>query len=389
MSLRRTPRAHALATLLVLAAALGCGPATTEAAGGGTAVEPEPGTPEPVAEARPPIPEGVVEEEVSFEAAGVTVYGTLTRSESAAKHTAVLLIAGSGPTDRDWNSPLLPGTNGSARLLAHALAQHDIVTLRYDKRGTGATVAPETITMADYLAEQLGALELLRGRDCVDPARVFVAGHSEGALHALRLATSAAGELAGVILLSGPARSLGDTMVRQISEQFAGAVAAGAIDQATADAESERFRQAIADVAAGNPVAVEHRPTIPMLDQLLQAVEAAAAVGLTELVTFDPSAAVGALRAPLLIVNGDKDMQVRPELDAQVLADAARAGGVPDVELAIIANADHVYKRQEIPFDVLGPEAALTYNDADRVLEPGVVTAIVEWLRHEPAPVAP
>ena len=107
----------------------------------------------------------------------------------------------------------------------------------------------------------------------------------------------------------------------------------------------------------------------------------AAAVGLTELVTFDPSAAVGPLRVPLLIVNGDKDMQVRPELDAQVLADAARAGGVPDVELAIIANADHVYKRQELPLEQLGPEAGAAYNAPDRVLEPALVTTLLDWLQ--------
>jgi pimeloyl-ACP methyl ester carboxylesterase len=374
----RASSVRTLAAPFVLAAVLGCGPTTTEAAGSGTTAAQEGGTMAPITDEPT---EGLVEEEVSFEAAGATVYGTLARPEGAGKHAAVLLIAGSGPTDRDWNNPLMPGTNGSAKLLAQELANHGVVTLRYDKRGTGATAAPETVTMADYLAEQQGALDLLRGRDFVDPARVFVAGHSEGAIHALRLAASAEGQVAGVILLSGPAKSLGDTMVRQVTEQFAGAVAAGAVDQATADGENERFRLAIGDVAAGNPVAPEHRPAIPALDQLLQAVEASAALGLRELVTFDPSAAVAALRVPLLIVNGDKDLQVRPDIDAQALADAARAGGVSSVELAIIPNADHVYKRQELPLEQLGPEAGASYNAPDRILEPALVTTLIEWLQ--------
>ena len=73
-----------------------------------TAPTPEPRMPQPT------------EQEVSFDAAGMTVHGTLTLPAGAGKAPAILLIAGSGPTDRDWNSPLLPGTNGSAKLLARA-----------------------------------------------------------------------------------------------------------------------------------------------------------------------------------------------------------------------------------------------------------------------------
>src|SRR5215470_17165719 len=75
--------------------------------------------------------------EVSWPLDSTTVYGTLVRPSGPDPFPAVVMVAGSGPTDRDWNSPLLPGTNGSARLLAEALAQAGIASLRYDKRASG------------------------------------------------------------------------------------------------------------------------------------------------------------------------------------------------------------------------------------------------------------
>ena len=65
------------------------------------------------------------------------------------------VLAGSGPTDRDWNSPLLPGDHGSGAALARALARHGVVVLRYDKRGTGATELPKDkpVQWDDYMAE--------------------------------------------------------------------------------------------------------------------------------------------------------------------------------------------------------------------------------------------
>jgi uncharacterized protein len=75
--------------------------------------------------------------EVSWPLDSTTVYGTLVRPSGPGPFPAVVMVAGSGPTDRDWNSPLLPGTNGSARLLAEAVARAGIASLRYDKRASG------------------------------------------------------------------------------------------------------------------------------------------------------------------------------------------------------------------------------------------------------------
>src|ERR1700686_3415683 len=75
--------------------------------------------------------------EVSWQLDSTTVYGTLVRPVGLGPFPAVVMVAGSGPTDRDWNSPLLPGFNGSARLLAEELARAGTASQRYDKRASG------------------------------------------------------------------------------------------------------------------------------------------------------------------------------------------------------------------------------------------------------------
>ena len=84
-----------------------------------------------------PVEIKVVSEEISWPIGETTVYATITRPESGENLPGIVFVPGSGPTDRDWNSPLLPGKNGSAALLAEELALKGYVTIRYDKRFTG------------------------------------------------------------------------------------------------------------------------------------------------------------------------------------------------------------------------------------------------------------
>src|SRR5215471_7178832 len=111
--------------------------------------------------------------EVSWPLDSTTVYGTLVKPSGPGPFPAVVMVAGSGPTDRDWNSPLLPGTNGSARLLAEALAQARIASLRYDKRPSGPHLLENMqaligkISMQSHLDELTGAVHTLAAQDYV------------------------------------------------------------------------------------------------------------------------------------------------------------------------------------------------------------------------------
>src|SRR5258707_12555054 len=117
--------------------------------------------------------------EVSWTLDSTTVYGTLVRPSGSGPFPAVVMVAGSGPTDRDWNSPLLPGTNGSARLLAEALARAGIASLRYDKRASGPH-ARENVplligkrSMQSHVDELAGALRVMASQAYARSDRIF------------------------------------------------------------------------------------------------------------------------------------------------------------------------------------------------------------------------
>jgi uncharacterized protein len=128
--------------------------------------------------------------EVSWQLDSTTMYGTVVRPHGPGPFPAVVMVAGSGPTDRDWNSPLLPGSNGSALLLAEALARAGIASLRYDKRASGQHARENMqhlvgkISMQSHVDELAGAVRTMASRDYVRDGRIFALTNSEGALHA-------------------------------------------------------------------------------------------------------------------------------------------------------------------------------------------------------------
>ena len=131
--------------------------------------------------------------EVSWPLGRTSVYGTVVKPERAGPFPGVVLVAGSGPTDRDWNSPLLPGTDGSGRLLAEALGREGFASLRYDKRVSGPHVRETiplligAITMESHVDELAGAVRTLAEQQGIRRDRIFALGNSEGTLHALHI----------------------------------------------------------------------------------------------------------------------------------------------------------------------------------------------------------
>lgn len=348
------------------------------------------GAPSPVAETAPVTTETasaseVTEHEVSFDGGGHTVRGTLSRPTGEGPFPAVLLLAGSGPTDRDWNSPILPGTNGSGRLFAHALTNAGYVVLRFDKLGTGTTEIPadvrdgsRAITWADMAAEQAGALRTLAAEPSVDGRRIFVAGSSEGGAYALRLAMEPPVPLAGVALLAGPGRSQRVIVIEQLRHSFE---ASGQFAPEEITRQVDATAAALDRIMAGEAVDPSAVPVELGIQQLIAAYAAPSARPLArELLAFDPVSALSHFAVPLLILQGERDLQVDPDRDARALAEAARQLGRTDVQLALVEHADHVFKRQETPREQLGAEHALSYNAADRQLDPDAVRALVGWL---------
>ncbi|KQR83739.1 hydrolase [Sphingomonas sp. Leaf343] len=263
----------------------------------------------------------------------------------------VVVISGSGPTDRDGNNPM-GVTAASYRLLAEALAERGVSTLRIDKRGmfgSGRAVTDaNAVTIADYAADAKGwAAEAARrtGALCA-----WLLGHSEGGLVALRAAQDPRG-LCGVILIAAPGRPLGAVMREQLRANPANApilsAALGAIDS----------------LEAGRRVDPATLP--PPLAGLFPA---AVQGFLIDAFAQDPVTLAARIMLPVLIVQGDRDLQVSVD-DARALAKAD-----PQATLAIVPGVNHVLKTVG---EGRAPNLS-AYADPSLPVAPGVVDAVAK-----------
>jgi len=268
---------------------------------------------------------------------------------------AILIIQGSGPTDRDGNNPL--GVKGGVyRQLAEALAVKGVATLRIDKRGMfgskGAIADANDVTIAAYAADAHAWIDMLRqktGRKCV-----WLLGHSEGSLVALRAAQDPKG-ICGVIMVSGAGRPYGEVIRAQLRANPANAplLASGeaAIDQLEAGKRVD---------GATMPV-----PLQPLFRDNVQGF-------LIEAFSYDPAKLAGAIKLPVLILQGDKNLQVAVT-DAELLK-----RGQPAATLKILPGINHVLK--PVDSDDRAANAA-TYGNADLAIAPAVSEAIAAFVR--------
>ncbi len=128
--------------------------------------------------------EVLTDERTSLSVSGGTLHGSLLVPPGSAPVPIALLISGSGPTDRDGNTPLLPGKNDSLKLLAEGLAARNLASLRYDKRGIGESVGAgrneSRLRFENYIDDAAAWGQRLR-KDKRFSSLVIV-GHSEGSL---------------------------------------------------------------------------------------------------------------------------------------------------------------------------------------------------------------
>jgi hypothetical protein len=293
-------------------------------------------------------------QEVTLGTGSQALHGTLQAPAERGASEPVLILAGSGPTDRNGDSPL-GITAQPYRLLAEALARQGIPSLRVDKRGIAASAAAataETDLRVQTYAQDARAwmLELKRrtGARCV-----WLLGHSEGTLHAL-LAAQDNGDVCGLILVSPVGRRFGDILRDQLRSNPANApILAQAL-------------HIITELEAGRSVSAEgmHPALMPLFRPSVQPF-------MISVLALDPPALVRSYRGPVMVIQGTTDLQTGLA-DAQALADARRG-----VRLEVIQGMNHVLKIA--PADRASNIA--TYAQPDLSLAPGLAETIARFIR--------
>ncbi len=327
-------------------------------------------TPTDSGDGGPALPGAVGHErEVSFQGGGFTVPGTYTAPTGAGDGTVpgVLIISGSGPTDRDGNGAGRPEANTNLNL-ARVLSGAGAASLRYDKFGSGdpADMDDAEVEALEHpldpsvFDEQVAAAyaELVAQPE-VDPERTVVLGHSEGALFALRAHDLLDAEPA-LVLAAPPGTRMLDLIDRQVTEQVRTAEAQGAVGEVGA-------AQVLSDVRAGR-AAVRSGAALPPNDTTGLFNEQNEAY-LAWIDAFDPVKLAEELPAgtPVLVLWGDEDAQVNEEEIDLLMA------GLSGAERVDLPGVDHILRE----YDDAPGAAAL---DADRPFSDAVTPALEEFL---------
>ena len=284
---------------------------------------------------------------------------TLTMPQGKGPFPAVVLVAGSGPHDRDETI----GPNKPFRDIAQGLAERGIGVLRYDKRTKAYPLEsrrnPRFTIDDEYTDDAMAAVKLLQSTRGVDPHRVFVLGHSQGAQMAPRIAQRDP-QIAGLILIAAPAHPLFDEILRQVDYL-------AHIDSQNAALWHEQHQQALKQseqIAAFTP---EHP-------------EAPGPYGTTaaywlSLRGYDAVAIAKSLKIPMLILQGGSDWHVTP------LDDFSRWQGA-------FAHDPRVTLRQYPGLSHLMMPAGDPPSPADETrpghVDPQVIADIAQWIKMQP-----
>lgn len=297
----------------------------------------------------PDLPAVPKEKEIALPVTGGTLVGTLATPKRFKAGPVVLLIAGSGPTDRNGNSTLA-GKNNSLQYLAHHLAEAGIASLRYDKRIIGASKFPGTkegdLRFEDYVQDAAAWIAYLRQDKRY--TRLIVAGHSEGSLIGM---LAARGKADAFISIAGAGIPAADILKEQLKAQNMKPL--------------EVLYAKLDSVTAGQAVHVTTATDMMLFRPSVQPY-------LQSWFSYDPRVEIAKLDMPVLLLQGTRDIQV-PESHAQALMAAH-----PKARLVLITHMNHVLRT----VDSEDPAANMaTYSDIHLPIAPDLVAAVLDFVK--------
>ena len=296
-------------------------------------------------------------EEARFRSGELTLAGTFAVPAAGGPVPAVLMLQGSGRTDRDDNAKAL-AVDVFPQLSA-AIERAGFATFRYDKRGVGGSAGDYfSSDFDDLLTDAVAAVEWLRARAEVDASRVIALGHSEGAVVSVRLAAGAA-PVAGAVLLAGAAQT-GEQILawqgRQVADSLTGAskwaVRLLHIDPVKSQQKAlNRIRSSSSDV-----VRVQGRKIN--------------AAWMRQFLAYDPAPDLARVSVPVLAITGDRDLQVDPD-DLDRMRDLVQG----PFEALRPSGVTHLLRAEGAKRGLSGYK-----EQARRPVDPRVISAVTGWL---------
>ncbi|WP_426430955.1 alpha/beta hydrolase [Winogradskyella sp. HB-48] len=282
------------------------------------------------------------EEEVSV---SKFIDGTLLIPNDKQKQALAIIIAGSGPTDRNGNQNFLK--NNSLKKLAESLTNNGITTFRYDKRIVKQIRqgnVDKNIMFNDFVSDAEDVIKYFRAKETY--SKIYIIGHSQGSLVGMLAAKENAD---GFISLAGAGQNIGDVIVDQVTNM--------------APKLGEEAQKVVDKLKKGETT-TEYPPTLASVFNIdLQPF-------MINWMQYNPAEIISELKIPILIINGTKDLQVTEE-EARLLKEAN-----DNAEIKIIENMNHVLF--EIEGDDL--ENSKSYNEASRPISTELVDSIIEFI---------
>lgn len=317
------------------------------------------------------------ERQVTFPnaAAGLRLTGTLTIPRGKGPFPAALLISGSGPQDRDesilGHRPFL--------VLSDHLTRGGIAVLRFDDRGTGKSTGDfATATTLDFAADAKAGLAWLIKQPEIDPKRVGLIGHSEGANIAAIVASRA--PVAFVVMMA-PSGVRGEDLLVSQTEAMMNAIGLPAEQiektlafnkRAYAIARQEKDPAVIEKKVRALLTEMAGNQAIPkeMIDSQMKMLSSP---WFRHFIDYDPIPAMKSLRCPVLAIFGEKDVQVPPDQNLKAVRGALESGGNKDFTTSKLAGLNHL-------FQTAGSGLPLEYGQIEETIAPTALDVIDGWL---------
>jgi hypothetical protein len=316
------------------------------------------------------------EEEVAYanKAAGIQLAATLTIPPGKGPFPAVLLIAGSGPNNRDevvyGHKPFL--------VLSDFLTRKGIVVLRADKRGVGKSGGKyATATTADFADDAEAGVAYLKTRPEVDHRRIGMIGHSEGGIIAPMVAARNP-DVAFIVIMAGAGVPGDEILVDQLlllSE-------AGGLSHEQAEknaAEERKFLTLVEQEKDSNALEKKLRELAGDDSEARfgAMMQVAKSPWYRYFIEYDPAPALKKVTCPVLAITGEKDLQVPPRRNLPVIRQALEAAGNKDFEVDELSGLNHL-------FQTCRTGAVTEYAQIEETISPTALKKISDWVLKQP-----